>query len=123
MLTEGVPKRPHSNKQTLLQQQKQTSDMLKRDQWLMDEQNNILKHSELDHIFSNRLNKVYDLDEIKETTLPKPEEVNLGYSLDTKRSKLNNQFTIKQRSKQNLANKGDVPNNRSANLDNARSRR
>jgi hypothetical protein len=121
MLTESIPKRPHSNKQTLLQQQKLTNDMIKREKWLMDEQNNILKHSELDHIFTNRLNKVYDLDEIKETTLPKPE--GLGYSLEAQRSKQNNQFTIKQRSKPNLANKPDVLNNKSVNLENARSRR
>lgn len=38
------------------------NDILKRESWLKDEQNNILKHSELDHIFQNKLNKVYDLD-------------------------------------------------------------
>ena len=37
-------------------------EKLKRESWLKDEQNNILKHSELDHIFSNKLNNVYDLD-------------------------------------------------------------
>lgn len=73
--------------------------MLKRESWIKDEQTNILKHSELDHIFSNKLNKVYDLDEIKPSTLHRP-DIDYGYSMDSKKQKQN--FTIKQRNKQNL---------------------
>lgn len=38
------------------------NDMMKRESWLQDEHKNILKHSEIDHIFNNKLNKIYDLD-------------------------------------------------------------
>ena len=53
---------------------------MKRESWFKEENNNIIKHSELDHIFSNKLNKVYDIDEIKEHNLPKP-EIDLGFSV------------------------------------------
>ena len=72
------------------------NDAIKREEWLQDEHRNILKHSEIDHIFNNKLNKIYDLDEIKVTTLPKVER-NDNFSMDNQ-SKRNN-FMIKQRSR------------------------
>lgn len=47
------------------------SDKKKRESWLKEE-GDIIKNSELDHIFSNKLNNIYDLEEIKPSTLPKP---------------------------------------------------
>ena len=76
--------------------------MRKRESWFREE-GNVLKHSELDHIFSNKLNKVYDLDEIKTQTLPKPNiELDFGYSLDQKQRPKQAQFNIKQKSKPHL---------------------
>lgn len=48
-------------------------DAKKREGWLRDERTDILKHSELDHIFNNKLNKIYDLDDIKPSNLPRPQ--------------------------------------------------
>ena len=61
----------------------------------------------MDHIFTNKLNNVYELDEIKAHNLPKP-EIELGFSLDSKKGNKQNQFTIKQRSRKNLEVKKGV---------------
>lgn len=53
------------------EKKRMVNDAMKREEWLQDEHRNILKHSEIDHIFNNKLNKIYDLDEIKISTLPK----------------------------------------------------
>lgn len=100
-------KRPASRQEYQLQKERMLSDAMKRESWLQDEQSNILKHSELDHLFSGRLNRVYDLDEIKPSTLPRPEHLDpMGHSLDSKRAKGN--FTIKQRSRPQLGVKAGV---------------
>jgi hypothetical protein len=75
-------------------------DMRKRENWFKEENTNILKHSELDHIFTNRLNNVYDLEDIKEHNLPRP-DIDLALSGEHKRPK-QNQFSIKQRSRVQL---------------------
>ena len=76
--------------------------MRKREGWFQEESKNLLKHSELDHIFTNKLNKVYDINDIKEHNLPKP-EIDLGFTTE-KRSPNNRskEFTIKQRSRPQL---------------------
>lgn len=118
--------RPNSN--TLKAQTKKVEkeslikDMLRRENWFKDEQNNILKHSELDHIFQNKLNKVYDLDEIKTNTLPKP-SIELENTYALRNQKQNNQFIIKQRSKASLEAKQIEKNNSISNIENARMRR
>jgi hypothetical protein len=89
----------NENKMKLdLQKEKQrlARDVLKRDEWLQDERHDILKHSELDHIFNNKLNKIYDLDDIKPSTLPRPRQSE-SY-LEDVQSKRNN-FQIKQRNR------------------------
>jgi hypothetical protein len=44
---------------------------MKRESWLKDEQTNILKHSEIDHIFNSKLTKnVYNYDALLENQSP-----------------------------------------------------
>lgn len=93
--------------------------MMKRESWLQDEQTNILKHSEMDHIFSNKLNKVYDLDDIKPSTFPRPDR---GDDYEMKKQK--QMFSIKQRSKPQLDNKSQQERGGGErNVDNAGARR
>jgi len=101
-----VPTPPHRENQKLdisLEKKKILDEMKKRENWFHGENSNILKHSELDHIFSNKLNKVYDLDEIKPQTLPKPDiQLDLGYSMDQRQRPKQSSFNIKQKSKPQL---------------------
>ena len=53
------------------EKKRMVNDAMKREEWLQDEHRNILKHPEIDHIFNNKVNKIYDVDEIKICTLPK----------------------------------------------------
>jgi len=66
-----------------------------------------LKHSEIDHIFNNKLNKIYQLDEIPTHSLPKVPKANESLSLPALKPK-NNNFTIRQRSKPRIETSKDL---------------
>lgn len=79
-------------------------DKKKRDEWFQGPSNNILQHSELDHIFNNKLNKIYDLEDIKGHNLPKPDIELNGSFIDEMKPKKQH-FMIKQRSKPSVKDK------------------
>jgi hypothetical protein len=72
----------------------------------------------MDHIFTNKLNNVYDLDEIKPSTLPRPDR---GDEYENKKQK--QAFSIKQRSKPHLENKSQRERGGEKNPNDARARR
>lgn len=103
------------------EKKRMVNDAMKREEWLQDEHRNILKHSEIDHIFNNKLNKIYDLDEIKVSTLPKVERTD-NFAMDNQ-SKRNN-FLIKQRSRKSTESRSpNLERKRESNTESALSRR